>query len=226
MSDCNSIGLIWEDPNTRSKMIVGELKKQDGYTFNYTGEYETARDLGWEMLRPFPEVRVYHSKRLFPVFASRLPDRRRRDIKNILAEYGMKEYDAYELLKRSGARLPIDTYEFAEIILVDDKEIDNRFYISGMRYNAKCQGKDCHCLSDINEGDELILKRVYNNDFDKYATGIYRKNGEMLGYVPAYYTQAITHKMEIGMKYNCQIDRFNCNGKCGECVRVRLKMTR
>ena len=170
MSDCNSIGLIWEDPNTRSKMIVGELKKQDGYTFNYTGEYE--------------------------------------------------------LLKRSGARLPIDTYEFAEIILVDDKEIDNRFYISGMRYNAKCQGKDCHCLSDINDGDELILKRVYNNDFDKYATGIYRKNGEMLGYVPAYYTQAITHKMEIGMKYNCQIDRFNCNGKCGECVRVRLKMTR
>ena len=44
---------------------------------------------------------------LFPVFASCLPDRKRKDIDKILQKYGLKEFDEYELLKKSGARLPI-----------------------------------------------------------------------------------------------------------------------
>lgn len=34
--------------------------------------------------------------------------------KEILKTYGMTEYDEFELLKRSGAKLPIDNYEFVK----------------------------------------------------------------------------------------------------------------
>ena len=38
----------------------------------------------------------------------------RPEIKEILETYGMTEYDAFELLKRSGAKLPTDNYEFVK----------------------------------------------------------------------------------------------------------------
>ncbi len=56
--------------------------------------------------------KVYTDTVLFPVFASCLPDRKRKDIDKILQKYGLKEFDEYELLKKSGARLPIDNLEF------------------------------------------------------------------------------------------------------------------
>lgn len=60
---------------------------------------------------------MYKCEELFPVFSSRLPDRKRKDIKKILEKYGLKEYDSYQLLKRSGARLPIDNLQFVDPIL-------------------------------------------------------------------------------------------------------------
>lgn len=60
---------------------------------------------------------VYKSEKLFPVFASMLPDRKRKDIGRILEKYGLDEYDAYQLLKKSGAKLPIDNLQFIDPIL-------------------------------------------------------------------------------------------------------------
>ena len=55
---------------------------------------------------------MYRSEELFPAFSSRLPDRKRKDIDKILKKYNLDEYDTYELLKRSGAKLPIDNLQF------------------------------------------------------------------------------------------------------------------
>ena len=64
-------------------------------------------------LIPFPNVNAtYENNKLFPCFATRLPDKRRPEIRKILDTYGLKEYDEYELLKASGAKLPTDWYEF------------------------------------------------------------------------------------------------------------------
>ncbi len=49
---------------------------------------------------------------IFAVFPSRLTEPSRPEIKEILATYGMTKYDDFELLKRSGAKLPTDNYEF------------------------------------------------------------------------------------------------------------------
>lgn len=63
----------------------------------------------------FPKIdEIYENTKLFASFRARLPDRRRPEIKEILETYGMTEYDEFELLKRSGAKLPTDNYEFVK----------------------------------------------------------------------------------------------------------------
>ncbi len=53
---------------------------------------------------------------MFASFSSRLPDRRRVDIDNILNKYGLTTYDEFELLRRTKSKLPIDNYSFEETI--------------------------------------------------------------------------------------------------------------
>ena len=63
----------------------------------------------------FPQINaLYDNPQLFAVFAARLPEPTRPEIKEILATYDMEEYNDFELLKRSGAKLPTDNYEFIQ----------------------------------------------------------------------------------------------------------------
>lgn len=93
---------------------MGQLAKNGEYEFRYyEKEIREAIKEGFEPFFCFRELdKVYTDTVLFPVFASRLPDRKRKDIDKILQKYGLKEFDEYELLKKSGARLPIDNLEF------------------------------------------------------------------------------------------------------------------
>lgn len=112
------IYLIWKEPTSRRNYIVGQLSKNSQYEFSYGHEINEAIDKGFELLIPFEDVnKVYKSDTLFPTFSSRLPDSKRRGIERILAKYNLKEFDEYRLLKRSGARLPIDSLEFIDPIL-------------------------------------------------------------------------------------------------------------
>lgn len=114
--DC--LYLIWKSEKSRKQYVIGQLVKNGIYEFRYDKEIETAINDGFTLLLPFQDLcQVYRNKKLFPVFASRLPDRKRKDIQNILKKYGMDEYDEYTLLKRSGTRLPIDNFEFIDPIV-------------------------------------------------------------------------------------------------------------
>lgn len=113
--------LIWKDPKTKKNFTVGKLNRTEMFTFEYCEEYQEAQKRGWEKLPAFPKEKVYKSNILFPVFSSRLPDPKRRDIEKILEKYGLEKYDAYELLKKSGSKLPIDTYEFVCSASLDEK---------------------------------------------------------------------------------------------------------
>jgi hypothetical protein len=109
--------LIWKEPKTRRRYAIGELSKNGQFEFSYGYEVQQAIEAGFELLIAFPDIRkVYTNKNLFPVFASRLPDPKRKDIDAILKKYGLAEYNPYNLLKRSGARLPIDNLEFIDPI--------------------------------------------------------------------------------------------------------------
>lgn len=107
--------LAWNDIKENKKYIVGKLyKKENQYYFEYvTKNIDEAKNKGFTLLVSFPdEKKVYKKNHLFATFSSRLPDKRRPDITKILETYQMSNYDEFELLKRSGAKLPIDNYEF------------------------------------------------------------------------------------------------------------------
>ena len=109
--------LVWKDVNTGEKYKVAMLYKENKkYYFKYILEnVKQAQEKGFELLIAFPQINAtYENPQLFAVFSSRLSEPTRPEIKEILETYGMTEYDAFELLKRSGAKLPTDNYEFVK----------------------------------------------------------------------------------------------------------------
>ena len=109
--------LVWKDVNTGEKYKVAMLYKENKkYYFKYILEnVKQAQEKGFELLIAFHQINAtYENPQLFAVFSSRLPEPTRPEIKEILETYGMTEYDAFELLKRSGAKLPTDNYEFVK----------------------------------------------------------------------------------------------------------------
>lgn len=107
--------LVWTDVKTGNKYKVAQLyKENDKYYFKYILEnLKEAQKHGFKLLVAFPQINaLYDNPKLFANFAARLPEPTRPEIKEILETYGMTEYDAFELLKRSGAKLPTDNYEF------------------------------------------------------------------------------------------------------------------
>ena len=221
----NYLLLIWKDPETRRNYTVGKLTRGDFFTFQYYGEAENAEEAGWKLLGAFPTYQEYRSNTMFPVFSSRLPDKKRRDIQNILEKYGLMEYDEFELLRRSGARLPIDTYEFIDPISPDDKEVKREFYITGIRYHSACQGSDCGALPGVKVGDMLLLEEEPENAYDPMAIRVLTQEKEVLGYVPRYYNKAILARLHDGMGYSCKITEVNANMRnCSECLKARLTM--
>ena len=113
----NLVYLVWKDVKTGQQYKIAKLYKENNtFYFKYILEnVKEAQKNGFELLIAFPQINAtYENSHLFAVFGARLPDKRRPEIKEILATYGMTEYDDFELLKRSGAKLPTDNYEFVE----------------------------------------------------------------------------------------------------------------
>ncbi len=218
--------LIWKDPQTRRNFTVGKLCRNGKYTFEYYGDFGKAENYGWSKFEVFPEEKVYESDVLFPVFASRLPDRKRRDINKILEKYGLDEFDEFELLRKSEARLPIDTYSFIDPIFSEDETVEREFFVMGVRHHSPCKGDDCKLLPELKIGDELIFEKEPNNEHDKNAICIFTQKKELLGYVPRYYNVAILERINAGMSYLCKIIDINLRLDCSECIKVKLKMPR
>lgn len=220
----NFLYLIWKDPETRRNFTIGKLTRGSNYRFEYCEDAGAAEEAGWKLLGTFPEYRVYESANLFPVFSSRLPDKKRRDIQKVLDKYGLKEFDEFELLRRSGARLPIDTYEFVDPIFAEDEVIECDFFIMGIRHHAACNGTDCMLLPTLSPGDLLVLEAEPQNEHDRFAIRALTQTGDLLGYIPRYYNKAILAHIEKGISYSCRILAVTPAKGCSECVKVRLNM--
>lgn len=222
------IYLIWKDPETRQNYIVGQLSKNSQYEFIYGHEVKEANKKGFELLIPFEDInKVYKSDTLFPTFSSRLPDKKRSGIEKILSKYGLQEYDEYKLLKRSGARLPIDNLEFIDPILEwdKDKEIERTFSIAGVRHYLGCEGQDCDKALNLEVGNKLKLVPEPQNPYDKNAIKITDSKGNLVGYLPRYYSESVTNIFkEDGVQYNCTVWEVNKENECQVCVKVKLEI--
>ena len=217
--------LIWKCAATRRQYIIGQLTKNGHYEYQYGEEIEEALKAGFQLLVPFEDInRTYECEELFPVFASRLPDKKRKDIYKILEKYGLDKYDPYQLLKKSGARLPIDNLQFIDPILDFDHAFEKSFYVAGARHYLGCSGEDCETALSLMCGEEVFLKREEENQYDHNAICVVNHEQKVLGYVPRYYTQAFLRFSKEKRLGKCQIASMEKGEYCDMCIRVIVKI--
>lgn len=216
--------LVWKDPQTRRNFTVGKLTRSEEYTFTYLEDMLAAENHGWSKLEAFPEVREYKSKVMFPAFACRLPDRKRRDLYKILQKYGVEEFDEFELLKKSGARLPIDTYEFINPIFPDDETVLRDFYVMAIPYSTENTAVYCDQLQGVGVGDLLQFVPEPDNDYDPLAIRVVSQDGAHWGYIPRYYNKEILARLNKGMTYSCEVIEIDYDCNSSECIKVRVRM--
>ena len=111
------VWLVWNEKKQQKKIKVAELmKRANKYYFKYDIDgVKEAMKYDLVLLPCFSHLNAeYSSDKLFPIFSTRLPDPKRKDIGMILGKYGLNSYDEFELIKKSGAKLPTDPYEFIQ----------------------------------------------------------------------------------------------------------------
>lgn len=224
INDRDYIYLIWKDYKTRQRYIVGELSKNGKYEFKYRiKDVDSAIKEGFEPLIAFPNINeVYENYDIFPAFSSRLPDKRRKDVKEILAKYKLEKYDAFELLKKSGGKLPTDSLEFINPIFLSETNIEREFYIAGVRHCDYCNEKTKNVNFEIDINENLMFEKDSNNKYDKYAVKVINKENKILGFIPIFFSKEISEAVDSSRKIICIVTNKECDNACEECIKVRL----
>lgn len=220
--------LVWKEPNTRRQYVVGQLTKNGKYEFSYGFEVEAAIGVGFNHLIPFDNINnVYESDLLFPVFSSRLPDKKRRGIEDILSKYGLEEFNDYLLLKRSGAQLPIDNLKFIDPLLDEDSgRITRIFDLAGVRHYLGCDGEECYKSVELEVGEELLLVPEIENQYDNNAIKVVTKSDVLIGYIPRFYNKELSELLKKGYKYTCKVYLYEKDNNCEECFKVKFELNR
>jgi HipA-like protein len=101
------------------KYVVGMLSKnKNKYEFMYGFQVKDAVLNGFDLFIPFDNInKIYKNEKMFPIFSTRLPDKKRPELKYILQKYRLKKYNEFKLLKKSGGKLPTDKITFKENII-------------------------------------------------------------------------------------------------------------
>ena len=209
------------------RVFIGTISVSEGrYTFSYSEEFKESNESKEQPLIPFLDIdKVYTSEKLFPVFSSRLPDRKRKDIEQILKKYEMDYYDEFTLLQRSKGRLPIDLLEFIEPL--DVEEVDGaEMEVAGVSHYAACNKKEKHLLVEV--GDQLQLSFEPENQYDSSAIML-KYNNEQIGYVPVYYNKVIGQLMNDEKKIEAEVLDIKCcecdepdSVYCCDCIKIKL----
>jgi hypothetical protein len=110
----NIIWMIWKN-DQGEPFKVGELSRRTGkYYFKYDIDgVKKAEVHGFSPLPYLPRIDAeYFREELFRSFSERLHWHGKKDVNSVLKEYDLAEYDAFELLKKSGGKISTDNFEF------------------------------------------------------------------------------------------------------------------
>ncbi len=200
----NLLWLIWKEPSSRRRYIIGELSYDSKiYKFKYLNdEILEAQEHGFHNFPGFNELKkCYKSEELFSNIDSRLPNLNRPDYLEILNFYDLDSTSTkMEILKRTKGRLLTDNFEFVPVFNSQKLE----FEVAGTRHSESYD--KIKKLLSIN--DTLYLKKDLDNKYDENAIKIISKtpNEEYcLGYVPRYYTKKLSELLDRNVKYSAKI---------------------
>lgn len=208
------IWLVWKDPNSRQRFVVGRLWFDSKYHFQYFSNnnqtnisncgVNLATRYGFRKLEPFQDMNVYTSDTLFNVFNRRLPNRTRPDFSKLVEEYELNlNCTTMELLEATGGRLATDTLEFITPFTIEESgEFDIDFYIAGWRYY---EGKSI--IDKLIPGTQLTLDLEPENKYDPFAIKVLGPENVMLGYVPIYYSRYLDEAVK-NSNYNAYVKKI------------------
>ncbi|AQS53416.1 hypothetical protein BW727_101046 [Jeotgalibaca dankookensis] len=214
MNNIQTLLVVWQEENSRSYYHIGTLSYYNGfYEFNYTsrekkGQLGDALEHGYVKHPLFPDPdKKYRSKKLFPAFNQRIPSSNRKDYDSILDELGLgQDANQMDILRATRGRLAGDSYSFEQPLRIEeDNRLSSRFFIHGMRY----QNLPEDWYSIVTKNPTLYLKSEPNNEYDEYAVAIYTYRGFCLGYVPAFYSKAISSLIKQDLIPKIRVVRVN-----------------
>lgn len=198
--------LIWQNSETRQRYHVGNLQyKNERFSFSYDhsgkhrGLYEALVN-GYRPHLAFPDVNLtYASSFLFPSFKRRLPDPGRPDFQALLKKFGLtRNCSEMDMLYVTGGRLATDSYELVLPILIHENKLVLNFYVAGIRHYIK---RDMLILNI----SDLHLVREPANTHDPFAVRIETQSSQLLGYVPAFYSEFISNMLEKQITYTLNV---------------------
>lgn len=205
-----SLFLIWQNPQSRRFIRIGELSELiDGrYSFAYTDEASDAE--GFFPLTQFPEIdRTYVSTGLPAFFVNRLMSRKRDSFTEYLHALGIDSSELatpMELLARTGGPRATDTFHLVEDLAAgDDGVLTSRFLASGVRH----VDVDGSRLSALRDGEQLHLRAEPDNRVNERAQLICAGSGEPVGYVPDWLLADIEELQEKANKLEIIAERVS-----------------
>ena len=108
--------LFWSDAD-ENKYLLGRLYKEEDYYYfeiNEDGLKMALRQGCFGIGKINILEKTNKSKELFDFFKNRIPKEDNPDIESFLESIGLEEYNEFEILKRTGARLLTDRYFLKE----------------------------------------------------------------------------------------------------------------
>ncbi len=227
--------VVWRHPR-RAPFLIGELS-YDGtkYRFHYDDQnFRLAQAAGFKpaefgLTRAFPYQagKPYESTRLFSVFASRLPDRRRPDYAEILARLGLRpDSHPFQILAKTRGRLGTDELGVErELTLrgqlslesIPSDEIEPGGEVSSTApataFQCYVTGWSSHggdrVLDQLAPGAQLQLKRDELSRNDPSAVAVVGPGGEKLGYVPVRYSGHVARALSTGWRVVVRLVALN-----------------
>ncbi len=205
---CTKLWLIWKEPKTRRRFIIGILKfENEKYIFEYINpELNSAKENGFDFFPGFNNTnKKYESNELFTNIETRLPNPAREDYLEILNSYDLNVgAHKMKILEKTKGRLLTDNFEFVPAF--DENKIE--FEVAGTRHAVDL--KKYKNLLKIN--DNIYLEEDPTNEYDKYAIKVlykYKNKIFQLGYVPRYYTKDLTEMLNKKIAYSAKIKKLN-----------------
>lgn len=212
----NKLWMIWKDPISRRRFIIGELLEADNrYIFKYINpELEDAKEKGFNYFPGFNNLsETYNSNTLFTNIETRLPNPSRPDYLEILNLYDLKsESTKMEILKATKGRLLTDNFEFVPPL---DRNNKIEFDIAGTSHYLLEE----NIRNILKVNDNLILEQETDNPEDKYAIKVlYELDNKnvLLGYVPRYYSKDLSELLQKGINYSAKIEHLKLESEISD----------
>lgn len=169
----NKIYLTWRKGKGCKRIIVGVLKRNvnEGVTFKYISKgVKEATKEGFTVYEGFPDLNIEYTTNVLEIFSQRLTKSERSDSKYLYDFWKIKNdnTDNFNLLGYTQGLLPTDNFEF----LADFFPVKNLTFVTEIAGLSSFQ-VDSKMLE---EGEELTFKLEKDNEFDKFAVGLYKNN--------------------------------------------------